>query len=135
DAVSFVEDDEVVLEQNAALNLVVQAAQQRKEQRVVQHQHIGREDAAARALKKTDAVLLAELGGVTANLGRTNPALGADVGPDFRIRLDVEIGQTALVGLLRPLVDAPEFLRFRRGEQAVGLLHGLVQTAGAEIIS
>ena len=75
DVVRFVENDEIVFEQDAAVHFLVQAAQQREEQGVVQHQNIGGEDATARALEKTDAVLFAELGCITTNLRRANPAL------------------------------------------------------------
>src|SRR5258708_38798008 len=84
--------EEVVLEQNAARLFLVRAIQQREEQRVVQHEHIGGEDATARALKKADSLLLAKFRRVAANLRRAKPPLGADVRPDLRLRLDLEAG-------------------------------------------
>ena len=50
------------LEQDAAAAFLLQPAQQREEQRVIQHQHVRGQDAVARALEKADLVLLRELG-------------------------------------------------------------------------
>ena len=54
--------------------------------------------------------------------------------PDLRIRFGVEIREAPVGGFLGPLEDPLEFVRLGRGEQAVGLLHGLAQPPGAEII-
>ena len=116
-------------------DLLLQAAQQREEQRVVQHQHVRGEDPVARALEEADAVVLGEIGRVAAELGRAQPALGADLRPDLRVRLDLEVRQAAVGGGLGPFVDALQFLGFRGGEEVAGLLHGLVQPARAEVIA
>src|SRR5260221_5991895 len=133
--VGLVKDDEIILEQDADFHYLVEAAQQRKKQRVVEHQHVGGKNALARALKEADAVLLAEFRLVAANLGRTKTALRANVRPDLGVGLNVEVRQTAVLGGLGPFVNALELLRLGRGEEAVGLLHRLVKPAGAEIIA
>ena len=50
--------------------LLVNAAEQREEQRVIQHQHVRRKNSVPRALEKTDAVVLGEIGREAANLRR-----------------------------------------------------------------
>src|ERR1019366_8708307 len=93
--VRLVEDDEVIAEQDAALDFLLQAAEQGEEERVVHHQDVRREAAVARALEETDGVVLAEIGRITAELGRAEPALGADLRPNLRVRLHLEIRQAA----------------------------------------
>ena len=132
--VRLIEDHEVVAEQDAALHFLLQPRQQGEKERVVQHQHVGGKDAIARALKETDAMLLGEIGWVTAELGRTQPALGADLRPNFGVRFDVEIREAAVGGGLRPFVNALQAPRSRRSKQVGGLLHRLCEAPGAEVI-
>src|SRR2546422_6486194 len=89
--VGFVEDDEIILEQDAAFQLLVHTAQQSKKQSVVDDDHVRREDAVARALEKTDAVLLAEIGLVTADFRRAQSTLRTYLRPDSGVRLDLEV--------------------------------------------
>ena len=134
DRVRLVEDEEIVLEEDAALLLLVHAAEQREEERVVQHQHVGGKDALARALEEAEAVVLGEVGLVAANLRRAQAALGADLRPNLRVRLQLEVGAAAVFGLLGPLGHALQLLHLGRGEELVGVLEGLVQAAGAEVV-
>src|SRR3974390_943568 len=99
--VGFVENDKVIAEQDSALDLFVQAAEQGEEQGVVEHQNVGRENAAAGALEKAKRVLLSKSRLVATYFRRTQTALGAHLRPDLRIRLEVEIGQAAVGGSFR----------------------------------
>ena len=134
DRVRLVEDEEIVLEEDAALLLLVHAAEQREEERVVQHQHVGGKDALARALEEAEAVVLREVRLVAANLRRAQAALGADLRPDLRVRLQLEVGAAAVLRFLGPRGDALELLHLGRAEELVGVLQGLVQAAGAEVV-
>ena len=87
-----------------------------------------------RPLKKADAVVLGEVGREAANLGRAQPALGTNLRPDLRVRLDVEVRQAAVRGFLRPVIDPLQFLGLGGGEQVADLLHRFVQPARAEVI-
>ena len=71
---------------------------------------------------------------IAADFRRAQSALGTNLRPDFRVRLDVEIRQAAVLGFLRPFVNALQFLGFGRREQIAALLHRLLQPARAEII-
>jgi hypothetical protein len=104
--VRLVENHKVVLEQNAARQLLVNAAQQREKQRVIQDQNIRRQNPVPHALKKTDVVVARKIRLVPACFGRAQTAFGTDLRPHFRVRLDLEIRQAAILGLLGPLVDA-----------------------------
>ncbi len=84
--------------------------------------------------KKQTPWSLAKSDGKPANLGRAQSAFRANLRPHFQVRLDVEIRQAAVLGFLRPFVNALEFLGLGRREQIAGLLHRLLQTARAEII-
>ena len=132
--VRLVENHEVVLEQNAAFLLFINSAEQREKQCVVQHQHIRGKELVPRALEMADAVILGEIGRKAADFWRAQPALRTNLRPDFRVRLDVKIRQAAVLGFLRPFVDALQFLGLGRREQIAGLLHRLLQPARAEII-
>jgi hypothetical protein len=129
--VRFVEDHEVIAEQDAALDFLFQAAEQGEEERVVHHQHVRGEDAITRALEETDGVILAEVGRVTAELGRAQPPLGADLRPDLRVRLYLKIRQAAVGSGFGPFVNPLEFLGFGGGEEVSGLLDGLMEAARA----
>ena len=133
--VRLVEDDEVIAEQDAALDFLLQAAEQGEEQRVVHHQHIRGEDAIARALEEADGVILAEVGRVTAQLGRAQAALGADLRPHLRVGLHLEVRQAAVGGGLGPFVNALQLLGLGGGKEVAGLLDGLVEAARAEVIA
>ena len=132
--VRLVENHEVVLEQNAAFLLFINSAEQREKQRVVQHQHVRRKKLVPRALEKADAVVLGEIGRKAADFRRAQPAFGTNLRPDFRVGLNVKVGKTAVLGRLRPFVDALQFLGLGRREQVAALLHRLLEPASAEII-
>jgi hypothetical protein len=102
---------------------------------VVEHQHIGGEHAAARALVETRLpAVLHEIGLKAAQFRRAEAALGADLLPDFGVRLQVEIRQAAVAGFFRPLVDAQQLLFIGGGEEFARLGQGAGQAAGAKII-
>ena len=84
--------------------------------------------------KKQMPCSLAEIRWVTAKLGRAQPALGTDLRPNLRIRLHVEVRQAAVGGGFGPFVNPLQLLGFGGGEEVAGLLHGLVEAAGAEVI-
>jgi len=50
------------------------------------------------------------------------------------IGFDVKIRQAPVRGGFGPVIDAGEFLDLRRGEQAIGLLHGAGEAPGAEVV-
>ena len=133
--VRLVEDHKVIAEQDAALDFLLQAAKKGEEQRVVHHQHVRREDAVARALEEADGVILAEVGRVTTQLRRAQPALRTHLRPHLRVGLRLEIRQAAVGGGLGPFVDPLQFLGFRGGEEVASLLDGLVEAPRAEVIA
>ena len=108
--VRLVEDHEVVAEQDAALDFLLQSSQQHEEKGVVQYDHIGGEDAIARPLEEADAVVFGEVGGITAQLGGAEPALGAHLVPYLGVRFYVIVRQAAVGGSLRPLVNPLQLL-------------------------
>ena len=110
--VRFVEDDEVVFEQNAAFLLFAQTTEQREEQRVIQNQNVGGQNFVARALKKADGMILAEIGLIPADFRRAKAAFRANQRPNFGVRLDVKIRKASVLRFLGPLVNAPQFLAF-----------------------
>ena len=110
--VRLVENDEIILEQQAALDVLLQAAEQREEERVIEHQHVRGEDVAAGALIEADGVLFGELRRVAANFRPAQPALRAHLPPDLGVGFHVKIRQAAVGSLLRPLLDPLEFLGF-----------------------
>src|SRR5207247_2973806 len=83
---------------------------------------------------ETDLVGFAELGWVAAHLGGAQAALGTDLAPDFRVRLDIEIREAAIGGFFRPIEYALQFRGFRGAEEVTSLLPGFLQAARAEVI-
>jgi hypothetical protein len=77
--VRFVENHEVVPEQNTSFHFFVDGSQQCEEKRVVQNQDVGGKNAMACALKETDAVLLAEFRLIAAKFRRTKAAFRTDL--------------------------------------------------------
>src|SRR5580698_9231900 len=54
DGVGFVKDDKIVLQKHPAFWLFLLSAQERKEEGVIEHQHIGRQHVATGALVKAN---------------------------------------------------------------------------------
>ena len=132
--VSLVENHEVVLEENAAFQLLINPAEQSEKQGVIQDEDIRGENPVAHALEETDLVILREIGLMPARFGRTQAAFRADLRPDLGVRFDFKVRETAVLGCLGPFVNARQFLGLGGGEQIAALLHGLLEPAGAEII-
>src|SRR3984957_18880435 len=90
DRMSFVEDDEVILQQDAALGFLFLTAKEREKERVIEHQHTRRQHVAARALiEARPPALLDEVRGVPALPGAAQAALRTDLLPDIGGRLDL----------------------------------------------
>src|SRR5439155_26866079 len=104
--VRFVEDHEVVPEQNTPFHFFVDASQQCEEKGMVQNQDIGGKNAMAGALKETDAVLLAEFGLITAKFWRTKAAFRTDLRPDVQIRFHFKVRAASVFGRFRPFVNS-----------------------------
>jgi hypothetical protein len=101
DRVRFVKYNKIVLEEQPPARLVLYSAQLHEKQGVVQHQHVRRQDPAARALIEAGRpALLHKVGLIAAQFRRAQAALGADLLPHFRLRLQVEIRQAAVPGFL-----------------------------------
>jgi len=118
--VSFIEDDEIVREQIAALtvHLFLRAAEQHEKQGVIDYDHIRGKQAFARLLKET-------VTGLAAGLTRADVGLAANLRPDLWVGFDGEIAQGSVPGRARPVRDARQFCRFRGSEKLAGLLQSI----------
>ena len=134
DGVGFVKDDKVILEHDAAVDLFLDATEEREEEGVVHNENVGSEDAGTGALEKAGAVDFGEIGAFATEFGRAETTFRADLGPDFEIGFDVEIGERAVLRFFGPFEDAVEFGDLGSGEEMVGLGERFVEAAGAEII-
>ena len=61
DRVGFVKDHKIVLEQDTAFDLLINAAQVHKKERMIEHQNIGIKNPAADLLEKAGVVILGEV--------------------------------------------------------------------------
>src|SRR5688572_2423218 len=113
DRVSFVENNEIVFKKDAAARFVFDAAEVHEEERMVEHQHVSLENFGARALKKAGAKTFGVFGTGAAKLRRTKTALGTNLLPDFRVRLDFKVREAPVFRELRPFEDALQLLDFR----------------------
>jgi hypothetical protein len=68
--VGFVKDDEIILKEQASLNFLLEATEQRKEECMIQNQNVRRKDAAARSLEETNGIVPAEVRLVAASFRR-----------------------------------------------------------------
>ena len=98
DGVRFVEDDEVVREKITALAflLLFRAAEEHEEQRVIDDDDVRREQSFARLLEETIARL-------AAGLGRADVRFAANLRPDFRVRLERQIAERAVLRSSAPI--------------------------------
>ena len=94
----LVENDEIVLEQDAAFHFLLDAHEQREKERVIQNQHVGGKNAVARALKETDRMVFAEIGLIKA----VGMMLGQPAG-----LVQAELNASTVVPLGPGTVDAP----------------------------
>src|SRR2546425_5462728 len=133
-SVRFVENHEIILEENAPFDLLVEGAKKRKEKRVVQYQHVSRKIALSRALEEAGGVLLCKLGLMAADARSAQAAFGANLAPDIGRGFNFEVREAAIAGGLGPFIDALEFLDLRGSEQTAGLLHRLMEAAGTQVI-
>ena len=131
----LVKNHEIVPEQNPSLDIIINAAEQRKKERVIQHDHIRRHDPRPRLLKKAGGpMLLGKLRPRPAQLRRTHSPLRTNLRPHLVIRLKLEIRKAAVLRLARPLKDALQLGLLRRSEQPIRLPERLVQTPRTKII-
>src|SRR2546427_10560655 len=102
--VRLIEYDEIISEEHATFDVFIQATEQSKKKRVIDHQRVGRKNAMARPLEKTDIVLFGEFRWKTAKLRRAQPAFRTDLSPNLRVWLNIKVRQAAIGRFFGPLV-------------------------------
>jgi len=121
------------LNKTPLFNFVIDAADVHEEQSVIQDEDIGGKNALAGALEKAGCPGLGESDWWPQSLGEQSPRSDRH-GPRPWDRARSRNREAAVGRLFGPFVDAVKLPGFGRGEEAVGLLAGFVETAGAEII-
>src|SRR4030095_12556435 len=89
--VRLIKNHEVISEEDAAIAVFIHSAEQGKEKRVVQNQHVRGKDAAACPLEETRRAVLRPIRLFATSLRGAEAAFRADLRPDFEVRLDLEI--------------------------------------------
>ena len=129
DRVRFIENDEVVWKKITAFAffLLLRASQKHEEQRVIDHDHVGRQQPFARLLVKTVRIL-------PAAFSCADVRLAANLRPNFWVGLDRQIAERAVAGRARPLRESRQLILLRPGEKLVLLLERAFQPPRAKII-
>ena len=125
----FVQNEEIIREKETAFSffLRLRASQKHEQQRVIDHQHIGREQTFARLLIKTARVLPARF--LCADM-----RFAADLRPYFRVGLDCEIAERTIARRTRPFSKAVQLILLRSCEKLVCLFQRPIEPARAKII-
>ncbi len=115
DRVRFIQNEEIIREKETALPFFLRlgASQKHKEQGVIDHQDVGRQQTFARLLIKTARILAARF--LCADV-----RFAADLRPYFRVGLDCEIAERAIVRGARPCVETTAFLCCARANKIAG---------------
>src|SRR5882724_12228048 len=125
----FIENDEIIREHEAALTLFLHVGrpEQNEQERVIEHDHVRREQTFARLLIETPRILAT--GFLCAGM-----RLAANLHPNFWIRLDREIAERSIARCARPFSQPLQFATLRAGEKFLLALQRSLEPTAAKVI-
>jgi hypothetical protein len=111
DRVRFIKNKEIIRENETALTffLHLRAYQKNEQERVIDHQQVGRQQPLPRLLIKASRTL-------PARFSRADVRFAADLHPNFWVGLDRQITERPVVGRARPLRESRQLILLRSGE-------------------